>query len=31
MIGHVELPHMSRVAEQSYLAAFGRKETGRGA
>ena len=31
MIGYVELPHMSRTAEQSYLAAFGRKETGRGA
>ena len=31
MIGYVELPHMSRAAEQSYLAAFGRKEIGRGA
>ena len=31
MIGYVELPHMSRAAEQSYLAAFGREETGRGA
>ena len=31
MIGYVELPHMSRTAEQSYLAAFGRKEIGRGA
>ena len=31
MIGYVVLPHMSRAAEQSYLAAFGREETGRGA